>query len=133
MPRFSQPQVNLYVDDVEASVRFWVEHLWFRETFRTPASGTPEHVEVRMEGLVLGFGSIEAARRVHSLPIDITSQSGEVVLWTDDVDAAWERLLAVGATPITPPHPFVLNLRAAFVAGPNGEHIQIVEDRGSEA
>ncbi len=127
MPRFSQPQVNLYVDDVEASVRFWVEHLGFRETFRTPKTGTPEHVEVRMEGLVLGFGSIESARRVHRLPIDITPQSGEVVLWTDDVDAAWERLLAVGAMPITPPHPFVLNLRAAFVAGPNGEHIQIVQ------
>ncbi len=129
---FHAPQVNLYVHNVEASVQFWVEHLGFRETFRTPETGNPEHVEVRLDGLVLGFGSIEAANRVHDLAIDIKSQSAEVVLWTDDVDEAYHQLIAAGAKPITEPHPFVLNLRAAYLAGPNGEHIQIVEDRAPD-
>ena len=114
---------------VRAEVFPHLEHLGFRETFRTPETGIPEHVEVRLDGLVLGFGSIEAANRVHNLAIDIKSQSAEVVLWTEDVDEAHHKLIAAGAKPITEPHPFVLNLRAAFLAGPNGEHIQIVEDR----
>jgi hypothetical protein len=48
------------------------------------------------------------------------------VLWTDNVDAEYVRLLEAGASSITAPHVFVNDLRAAFVAGPNGEHIQIV-------
>ncbi len=33
---FRDPQINLYVADVEASVRFYCELCGFAETFRTP-------------------------------------------------------------------------------------------------
>jgi catechol 2,3-dioxygenase-like lactoylglutathione lyase family enzyme len=33
------PQVNLYVEDVEASTRFYRESFGFTETFRTPQHG----------------------------------------------------------------------------------------------
>ena len=51
---FRDPQVNAYVCDVEACVRFYTESLGFVETFRTPESGPPAHVEVRLGGLILG-------------------------------------------------------------------------------
>jgi lactoylglutathione lyase len=126
--RFRAPQVNFYVEDVERSVAFFRDHLDFVETFRTPETGTPDHVELRLEGLVLGFGSVRAAREIHGLPLDITSPSAEVVLWTDQVDNEYERLLTAGARSISAPHIFVSRLRAAFLAGPNGEHIQIVSE-----
>jgi len=42
------PQVNFYVDDVEASARFYRESFGFTETFRTPRHGRPSHVELRL-------------------------------------------------------------------------------------
>jgi lactoylglutathione lyase len=123
---FHSPQINFYVRDVEPSVAFFVDHLGFTETFRTPGTGAPEHVELHLEGLTLGLASIESAKRIHSLPLDPRSPTAEVVLWTDNVDAEYVRLLEAGASSITAPHVFVNDLRAAFVAGPNGEHIQIV-------
>ncbi|MDQ2684118.1 MAG: hypothetical protein M3Y37_11390 [Chloroflexota bacterium] len=48
MTTFHSPQVNLYVADVEPSVRFFDQHLGFRETFRTPEIGRQVHVELRL-------------------------------------------------------------------------------------
>lgn len=123
---FQNPQVNYYVEDVEASVRFFVDHLGFRETFRTPETGRPEHVELRLEGLVLGFGEIAAARRMHRLVVTPGPHTAEVVLWTDDVDGEYVRLTAAGAPSLSEPHVFLDRLRAAWISGPNGEPVQLV-------
>ncbi|MDI3340416.1 MAG: VOC family protein [Sphaerobacter sp.] len=65
---FRDPQVNFYVRHVERSVRFYTDLFGFEETFRTPASGPSDHVELRLGGLILGLASIESARDVHGLP-----------------------------------------------------------------
>lgn len=52
---FTDPSVNLYVSDVETSARFYAGLFGFAETFRTPTSGPPIHVELRLGGLVLGL------------------------------------------------------------------------------
>jgi catechol 2,3-dioxygenase-like lactoylglutathione lyase family enzyme len=99
---FRDPQVNTYVRDVEACVRFYTESLGFVETFRTPESGSPAHVEVRLGGLILGFADVEATRQMHGLDV------------------------AAGATPLSPPHDFIGRLRAAWIADPDGGPVQLV-------
>ena len=129
---FRNPQVNTYVRDVESTVKFYTENLGFIETYRTPRLGAPEHVEIRLDGLVLGFASIEAARRVHRLDVDAGPKRAEVVVWTDDVDSAFERLVAAGATVISPPHDFepegVGRLRVAWITDPDGGAVQLAAE-----
>lgn len=129
---FRNPQINTYVQDVESTMRFYTEELGFVETYRTPRLGTPQHVEVRLDGLVLGFASIEAARRVHRLDVDAGPKRFEVVLWTDNVDAMFAKLVAGGATVISPPHDFepegVGRLRVAWITDPDGGAVQLVTE-----
>jgi catechol 2,3-dioxygenase-like lactoylglutathione lyase family enzyme len=125
---FRDPQINAYVRDVEACVCFYTELLGFVETFRTPESGPPVHVEVRLGGLILGFADIEATREMHGLDIEAGPRRAEVALWTDDVDASFARLVATGATPLSPPHDFIGRLRAAWIADPDGGPVQLVTE-----
>lgn len=123
---FRDPQINTYVQDVEAMARFYTSSFGFVETFRTPESGPPVHVELRLGGLILGFADIQATREMHGLTVDAGPRRAEIALWTDDVDAAFKRLVAAGAAPLSPPHEFIGHLRAAWVADPEGGPIQIV-------
>jgi catechol 2,3-dioxygenase-like lactoylglutathione lyase family enzyme len=129
---YRDPQVNFYVRDVETSVRFYVELFGFVETFRTPESGPPAHVELRLGGLILGLASIESAQGVHGLPVGGGPARAEVCLWTDDVDRSYADLLAKGAQSISVPHDFLEGrLRAAWVADPDGNPVEIVAERNA--
>lgn len=128
---FHDPQINLYVADVERSVRFNGDAFGFRESFRTPKTGTPIHVEMRLGPLVRGFGSIDSLREIHGLDVRGGSPRAEVVLWTEDVDRAYEAVQAKGGRPLSPAHDFLTNLRAAWVADPDGNPIQIVTRRSA--
>jgi catechol 2,3-dioxygenase-like lactoylglutathione lyase family enzyme len=55
--------INLYPRDLPRAVAFYSE-LGFVETFRTPASGEPTHVEPK---LALGIATVGAARAHHGL------------------------------------------------------------------
>lgn len=61
MPAFSAPMINLYARDLPRAVAFY-SGLGFVETFRTPASGAPEHIELKLDRFTLGIATIEAAR-----------------------------------------------------------------------
>src|SRR6266568_4796928 len=61
------PFVHLYTRDIEAGLRFYRDLLGFKETFRTPTQGVPEHVELTLRGFGLGLGTVEAAKRVHGV------------------------------------------------------------------
>ncbi len=125
---FRDPQINTYVRDVEGMVRFYIEQLEFVETFRTPETGSPVHVEVRVGGLILGFADVDVAREMHGINVDAGPKRPEVAVWTDDVDAAFARLHAAGAKPICPPHNFIGRLRAAWVADPEDGPVQVVTE-----
>ncbi len=126
---FRDPQVNLYVEDVEASVRFYRDLFGFSEGFRTPKDGTPIHVELRLGHLTLGLASIESIRRMHGFEVSAGPPRAEVVLWVNDVDQAFEVLQANGAKPLSAPHDFIGTVRAAWVADPDGNPVQIVTQR----
>jgi catechol 2,3-dioxygenase-like lactoylglutathione lyase family enzyme len=127
---FESPQVNFYVRDVEVSARFYQESFGFTETFRTPEHGPPAHAELRLGAFTLGLATIESLRDVHGIT---TAGSGppraEVVVWTDDVDLAYANLAARKVRTLSAPHDFADSLRAAWVADPDGNPVQIVMRR----
>ncbi|HUG13763.1 MAG TPA: VOC family protein [Thermomicrobiales bacterium] len=127
---FRDPQVNYYVHDVDAAVRFYAELFGFEETFRTPATGTPSHVELRLGGLILGLASTESAQNTHGLTTGGGNPRAEVCLWTDDVDRAYAELVARGVPSLSAPHDFLDGrLRAAWLADPDGNPVEIVAER----
>jgi catechol 2,3-dioxygenase-like lactoylglutathione lyase family enzyme len=122
--------INLYSRDLPRAVAFYCE-LGFVETFRPPDSGEPVHVELRLDGLTLGIATLEAAREHHGLRPEGAGRGIEIVLWTDDTDAAVNALVARGAPLLSPAHDFLDGrLRAAWVADPDGNPIQLVQRRG---
>jgi catechol 2,3-dioxygenase-like lactoylglutathione lyase family enzyme len=125
---FRDPQVNLYVRDVEAAVAFYTSHFGFVESFRTPETGVPEHVEVRLGGLLLGLASIDSARDVHGLDVGGDRPKSEIVLWTDNTDAAYAQLVAKGVKSLKAPHDFLGRLRAAWMEDLDGNPVEIVAD-----
>jgi lactoylglutathione lyase len=118
--------VNLYTRDIEAGIRFYRDLLGFEETFRTPTEGTPEHVELRLNGFTIGLGMVEAARRAHGVDASPGSPAMALVVWTDDVDSAYADLVAAGVPAVQPPHDSGNNNRNALLRDPDGNLVEIV-------
>jgi len=127
MLAFRSPMINLYSRDLSRAAAFYSD-LGFVETFRTPESGNPVHIELTLDGFILGIASIEAAKEHHGLRPGGEGRWIEIVLWTDDTDAAVSSLSAKGAPLLTPAHDFLDGaLRAAWIADPDGNPIQLVQ------
>lgn len=123
---FATGFVNLYTRDIEAGLRFYRDFLGFRETFRTPKEGTPEHVELKLNGFALGLGTVEAGKRVHGVDASPGSPAMVLVVWTDDIDRAFEWLISVGTPVVQPPHNTSNNNRSALLRDPDGNLVEIV-------
>jgi catechol 2,3-dioxygenase-like lactoylglutathione lyase family enzyme len=123
---FANGLVNLYTEDIEAGLRFYRDLLGFSETFRTPAEGVPEHVELRLGGFTVGLGTVEAARQVHGVDPAPGSPAMVLVVWTDDVDAACRDLQAAGVPVLQPPHDTGNSNRNALLTDPDGNLVEIV-------
>ncbi len=126
---FSEAFVNLYTRDIEAGLRFYRDLLGFRETFRTPKEGTPEHVELTLNGFGLGLGTVEAAKRVHGVDSLPGSPAMVIVVWSDDIDRAFERLTSNGTPVVKPPHDTGGRNRNALLRDPDGNLVEIVGKR----
>jgi lactoylglutathione lyase len=126
---FADALVNLYTGDIEAGLRFYRDLLGFQETFRTPLEGAPEHVEMRLNGFTLALGTVEAAKRAHGVDAAPGSAAMVLVLWTDDVDTAYEKLVAAGTPAVQPPHDTGNNNRNALLRDPDGNLVEIVAKR----
>ena len=129
MAAFSRPMINLYSRDLQRAARFYIG-LGFEETFRTPASGDPVHVELTLDGFTLGIATVEAARADHGLALADEGRGIEIVLWVDDADQAVDDLLARGARLLSPAHDFLAGeLRSGWVADPDGNPLQLVQQK----
>jgi lactoylglutathione lyase len=126
---FETALVNLYTHDIEAGLHFYRDLLGFSETFRTPEDGVPEHVELQLNGFVIGLGTAEAARRVHGVEATPGSPAMVLVVWTDDVDKAYRELVANGVPNLQPPHDTGNNNRNALLRDPDGNLVEIVATR----
>ena len=120
--------VNLYTRDIEAGLRFYRDLLGFKETFRTPRAGIPEHVELVLNGFGVGLGTVEAAKRVHGVDASPGSPAMVLVVWTNDVDEAFERMTSSGAPVVQAPHD-TGNNRNALLRDPDGNLVEIVAKR----
>ncbi|HET6532144.1 MAG TPA: VOC family protein [Actinoplanes sp.] len=121
--------VNLYTNDIEGGLRFYRDLLGFEETFRAPAEGVPEHVELRLNGFTIGLGTVEAANRAHGVAAAPGSPAMAIVVWTDDADAAYGALVAAGVPSVQPPHDTGNNNRNALLRDPDGNLVEIVAKR----
>ncbi len=128
-PTFRNHLFNLYTDDLDRSLGFYRDLVGFRETYRTPAQGPPEHVELELGPLNLSVSTLEALRRHHGLDGGGGPPRAEVVLWTNDVGAAHAWMQDRGVPTLSPPHDFAGTLRATWVADPDGNPVQIVTRR----
>jgi catechol 2,3-dioxygenase-like lactoylglutathione lyase family enzyme len=127
MPTFKSPMINLYSRDLSRAAAFY-SVLGFVEVFRTPESGDPVHIELTLDGFILGIATVEAAKQHHGLQPGGEGRWIEIVLWTDDTDAAVNALVARGAPLLSPAHDFLDGkLRAAWIADPDGNPIQLVQ------
>jgi predicted enzyme related to lactoylglutathione lyase len=130
MTTFKSPLINLYSCDLPRAIAFYSE-LGFVETFRTPASGEPSHIQLKLDGFSLGIATVAAAREHHGLRPEGEGRWIEIVLWTDDTDTAVNAFVAKGAPLLSPPHDFLEGkLRAAWIADPDGNPIQLVQRKG---
>ncbi len=127
--KFSSPMVNVYVRDLPAALAFYAGRLGFEETFRAPDPDAPEHVELRLDGVPVALSTAEAAERVHGLPASPGSHGFQLVLWTDDVDAAYDGLVAAGVRGHTAPHDTGNDNRNAVIVDPDGNLVELVMKR----
>ena len=123
---FESALVNLYTRDIEAAVAFYRDQLGFTETFRTPKEGVPAHVELVLDGFTLGLGDVVAAKTVHGVDATPGAPAMAVVVWCDDVDAAYEQLTAAGAPGLIEPHDVGNGNRNALLRDPDGNLLEIV-------
>lgn len=127
MPAFRAPQVILFSEDVERAAAFY-SALGFVETFRVPTEGKPIHVDLALDGYKLGIASVESTRDDHGLDPVGHGQRAAVILWADDVDAAFAELTAKGAPTLAAPDAWLGRLRIAWIADPDGHPVQLVQE-----
>ena len=124
MVEFSEPQIILFVADVERSAAFYAT-FGFVETFRTDAHD-PTKIELAFGDFTLGLATAEAASAAHDEPANTAPNRAVVVLWTDDVAGAYELALAAGARARKPPHRFRERLAVAYVDDLDGHVMHLV-------
>jgi catechol 2,3-dioxygenase-like lactoylglutathione lyase family enzyme len=129
MGPFRTPQIVLFTRDMERARTFYGA-LGFDETFRTPMTGSPIHVDLVLDGYRLGLATASSAREDHGLDPAGDSQRATVVLWSDDAPAGYARLVELGATPIKPPAPWLDRLLVAWAEDPDGHLVQVVQATG---
>ena len=126
---FETAFVNLYTRDIEAGIRFYEGLLGCKETFRTPKEGIPTHVEFNLNGFGLGLGTVEAAKQRHGVDATPGSASMVLVVWTENVDKAFERLRDAGTPVVQPPHDTGASNRNALLRDPDGNLVELVSKR----
>lgn len=126
---FVTPMVNLYTNDIEAGLAFYRDLFGFTETFRTPLEGIPTHLELRLDGFTIGLSSAEAALDVHGVQAAPGSPAMALVLWTHDVDEAYQKLAAAGVPTLQEPHDSTNNNRSALLCDPDGNLVEIIAKR----
>lgn len=121
-------QINILTHDVDRLATFY-KRLDFRETYRLPKDGRPDHVEVTLNQFTIGISTVDAAIRVHGIRPELGGRPVSIVLWNDDTDGYYARLTAEGAPSLVPPRDFLADLRTAWVADPDGNPVNLVQRR----
>lgn len=115
--------LNLYAADMPAAIAWYTELLEGPPYFLRPEAGPTAYAEWRIGDLETEVGIIDAAYA----PYPTGTPAGLVVNWAvDDVDDAYARLLALGATSIDPPTARGEDFVTATVADPFGNVLGVM-------
>jgi predicted enzyme related to lactoylglutathione lyase len=88
--------VTFYADDLDAAVRWYTELLGIEPYFSRELDGEPAYAEFRLGDYQHEFGILNSRL---APPRRSGRLGGEIAYWAvDDVEAAFERLLSMGAT-----------------------------------
>lgn len=94
--------VSFYADDLAAAKRWYTEVLGVEAYYAYPNEGPPAYIEFRIGDYEHELGFIDTR---YAPPRDGTMPAGSIAYWhVDDLRAALDRLLSLGATahlPIT--------------------------------
>jgi lactoylglutathione lyase len=121
---FREPFPILHVDDVERSVRFYVECFGFEVGFRWPEEGPLAFAFLELGVTGIGIASREAPD-LPDWPSGRETGAFQLCIYTDDTDAAAERLVSRGADQLTVPRTQPWGERLAFFADPDGNLIHV--------
>lgn len=116
----TQIAVHLVVDDPAAAAAWYAEALGARETSRVSLpDGRPLTVELRLGDAVLAVaGELPAAGM--RTPASLGGTPAALHVPVPDVDAAWARAIAAGATAFEAPHDAFWGDRTAQFLDPSG-------------
>ena len=119
-----EPFPIIYVSDINRSEAFYRDAFGFESVYRFPPDGLAEFVYLALGPTGIGLGATEA-ENVHGSPIAPGSGAFELFLYVDDMEAACERLLELGAPQLRAPADEAWGERRAYFADPDGNAIHI--------
>ena len=121
---------NLYSADVERAAAFYRDLLGGTQTFRTPAEGLAEHVELRLGDVTIALSSRDAVAR-QGLPAPEAGHPMELVVWCESADDAVAGLRAAGTPVLVEAYSHAAGHRRAYVADPDGNWIALVSEEAA--
>jgi len=91
---------NLYTDDVESAVNFWVERMDFEKTVEVPEEGGLAFAALQKGNIELMYGSYASLEREQGVSGSYRRGTGFLFIEVDDLDAA---LAAMKGVPMVSP------------------------------
>jgi lactoylglutathione lyase len=119
---------NIYSANVERAVAFYRDLLGGTETFRYPADGPAEHVELRIGEVTIALSSRDVVQG-QGLPAPTAGHPMELVAWCESADSTVAALRAAGTPVLVEPQDHVAGHRRAYVTDPDGNWIALVSKR----
>jgi predicted enzyme related to lactoylglutathione lyase len=119
--------VTYFADDVAAAQRWYADLLGIQPYFLREADGRPAYIEFRVGDYLHELGIVDSRFAPAGRPGE---PGGAVVYWhVDDVRAAFERLLAMGATVHEEPVDRGPGFVTASVVDPFGNVLGVMENQ----
>ncbi len=117
--------VVLIVDDIDKAQHFYTKTLGLPLKHRRG-----DYAQIESSGTRLGLFSRTAMASVVGRELEPTKSAAnfELGFKVDDCDAAFAELVAAGAPPVTVPETRSWGQRTAYIADPDGNLIELVED-----
>ena len=119
----------LYVPDVREAVTFYEAAFGIQLRFLHESN---LYAELETGAVTLAFAGEELAEAnglaIRPLRASDPAQAFEIALISDDPQAAWDRAVAAGAAPLSPPHAKPWNQIVGYVRDLNGCLVELCSD-----